>query len=134
MMRRFELRLLACILTVSMFLLLLIGNLFYPRNYNAKHHIWWCFVYVVIFVSSSYEEEFNSRYRFLQQQWALHKLERHNKTGRQSQSILNHMIKNVAIGMEDTASSLIDNKESKAFAKDFPRIIEDLQFVKSNSR
>ena len=64
---------------------------------------------------------------------AVHKLDRHNKTSKQSQSILNHMIKNVAIGMEDTASSLIDSKKSKELEKEFPNLFDDLHFVKSNS-
>lgn len=61
MMRRFELRLLACILTISLFMLLLVGNLFYPRNYLAWGHMWGCCAILVIYVVSSFEEEYNSR-------------------------------------------------------------------------
>ena len=61
MMRRFRLRLFACIFTMSLFVLLLAGNLFYPRNYWAWGHIWWCCAFVIIYVSSSFEEEYNSR-------------------------------------------------------------------------
>jgi hypothetical protein len=48
----------------------------------------------------------NLRFRLLKQMTALDNLTVYNRSSRRAQSILNHMIKNVAIGMEESLQTL----------------------------
>ncbi|GMH71296.1 hypothetical protein TL16_g05615 [Triparma laevis f. inornata] len=132
--RRLELRIICLVFTVAIFALLLVGSMFYERHSTTSWQLFWCASYVIIWLLVCYEDEVTRRFRFLKHQGALHKLEQHNTTSRRSRSILNHMIKNVAISIEDTSISLLEgDKKNNLLSEGTPGISEELQYIANKS-
>jgi len=74
-----------------------------------RDHPMYCFFASIFtfcwFLECVYDDR-NLRFRLLKQMMALENLTVYNRSSRRAQSILNHMIKNVAIGMEESSQSL----------------------------
>jgi len=127
LIRRLSYRIISCVVIVSSFLVII---------KDSSMHCFFTIVFSISWIFGSIFEDRILRLRLFKQLNALQNLEVFNRSTRKAQSILNHMIKNVAIGMEESAQNLRQLNTKSNVVSDKIRYAEKtmeyLQSVSSN--